>query len=94
MDARHTSAPWLVAHHGASVHAGGIVIRQFGGLIPEVKANARLTAAAPELMAIRRVMAAIQELASALGDDVVQAKVAPAPRDELRPRALCPGCPV
>jgi hypothetical protein len=49
---------------------------------------------APGLLAIRRVMAAMQELASALGDDVVQAKVAPAPRDQLRPRALCPGCPV
>ena len=44
------------------MHAGGIVIRQLGGLIPEVKANARLIAAAPELlMAARRLLCLLDQ---------------------------------
>jgi hypothetical protein len=54
---KHTPGPWTVIKSGVSVDAGMIRIRmEAGGWTDEVKANARLIAAAPDLLAELRIM--------------------------------------
>jgi hypothetical protein len=54
---KHTPGPWTVTKSGVSVDAGMIRIRmEASGWTDEVKANARLIAAAPDLLAELRIM--------------------------------------
>jgi hypothetical protein len=54
---KHTPGPWSLTKSGVSVDAGKIRIRmEAGGQTDEIKANARLIAAAPDLLDELRIM--------------------------------------
>lgn len=69
MSARHTSAPWSFSKRGQRVYGGitnNVMIAQVG-INPEWQANARLIAAAPELLeALKWACDAIHEHAPGL----------------------------
>ena len=76
MQEKHTPGPWAVTHHGEwiigrSPDIGECLVAKTDG--PEWRENARLIAAAPELLDLLKIAVARVEIANAEGNDILSA---------------------